>query len=253
MRPVIFSLLCCVSVIWGSGDAAAQSPGATDSDKPSQPAAKTPPAPARPAETATPGQAKVAPGAEAEPETPTRQPPASAPRPDPSLSHRYQLGLGLRVGTGYRVIAPYEDGQFCGDAKKRVCGARQPVWLEISPSFGVTQSLELLVDLRLFLEDDFATTKGFFISPGIKYYASDGWFKFFASGQVVFDYQEMEGTEDLRNAGLSNFDFAIRSALGVHFDVHRNVGLFVQGGVILGFVRWLTFTVDGAAGVQVRY
>ena len=49
------------------------------------------------------------------------------------------------------------------------------------------------------------------------------------------------------------FDFGIRSALGLQFDILRYVGLFAQGGVILGFNRWLTFTVDFSGGVQVRY
>ncbi len=180
----------------------------------------------------------------AEPNAPAPAP--AAPKQD--LNHRFQVGAAIRAGTGYRVIMPYNE-EFCGEQDKSVCGSRLPVWLEISPSFGITRSLELLVDLRFALEGDFTNSKSLFISPGIKYYAdAEDLFKFFATGQVVFENQEQ-----LYNSGLSAFDFGIRSALGLQFDILRYIGLYAQGGVILGFNRWLTFTVDFSGGVQVRY
>jgi len=223
--PLVFALF----IAGPSSVALAQTSCGPDGVKPSEPTAKKPPA-----------------GNEQEQEDDEEEPP-----PGKSLSHRYQLGLAVRAGTGYKTIAPYDDGQYCGDDKKRVCGDLQPVWLEISPSFGITKSLEVLIDVRLTLEADFADTKAFYISPGIKYFTTPhGLFKFFLTGQLVFDYQDMD---NLTNAGLSSFDFGIRSALGLHFDVHKNFGFYLQGGIIFGFVRWLTFTVDGGAGIQVRY
>jgi hypothetical protein len=185
----------------------------------------------------------------AEPTKPKEEARAAAKK---GLSHKYQVGVGVRAGTGYRIIAPYHE-EFCGDRKddggnKSVCGSRQKVWLELSPSFGVTSSLELLVDVRLYLEEDFTKTKAFWIAPGIKYYTDpDSIFKFFASGQLVFENQ------DMGSGGPKSFDFGIRSALGLQFDILRYVGLYVQGGVTIAFLRWLTFTVDGGGGVQVRY
>ncbi len=189
------------------------------------------------------------PGSAQEPTKPKEE---TRDAPKKGLSHKYQVGVGVRAGTGYRVIAPYHE-EFCGDKKddggnKSVCGSRQKVWLELSPSFGVSSSLELLVDVRLYLEEDFTKTKAFWLAPGIKYYTDpDSIFKFFASGQLVFENQDM-GT-----GGPKSFDFGIRSALGIQFDVIRYVGLFVQGGVTIAFLRWLTFTVDVGGGVQVRY
>ncbi len=161
------------------------------------------------------------------------------------------MGLSLRAGTGYRVIAPYSDA-FCGDytdtgAFKNVCGSRQKAWLELSPSFGITSQLEILVDVRFAVEKDFTGTTDLYIAPGIKYYSdADSWLKFYATGQVIFDLQDMGAVP------VSNFDVGLRSALGLHFDIIRYVGLFVQGGVNLGFKRWLTFVVDLGGGVQVR-
>lgn len=180
------------------------------------------------------------------------KPAVKAPTAPAGLSHRFQLGLGVRAGSGYRAIVPY-GGEYCGDttdagASKSVCGNRQRFWLELSPSFGFTRSLEALVDLRLYLEEDFSKSKAFFVAPGIKYYTDpDDLFKFFATGQVVFENQDFSGSS------VSSFDFALRSALGIQFDILRYVGLFAQGGVILGVKRWFSFVVDFAGGVQARY
>ena len=230
--------------------ALAQTSGGPAGVKPSEPASKKPPA-GKTAATSAATAAKPEVKKPAEELADDEEYEEEEPPPGKSLSHLYQFGLAVRAGTGYKTIAPYDDGQDCGNPGKRVCGSRQPVWLEISPSFGVTKSLELLVDVRLTLEADFADTKAFYVSPGIKYFTTPhDLFKFFLTGQLVFDYQDMD---NLTNAGLSSFDFAIRSALGLHFDVHKNFGFYLQGGIIFGFVRWLTFTVDGGAGIQVRY
>ena len=277
----VFLLVVALVIAVSSSAALAQSSGGPGAVKPNEPAAKKPPAEKPAAGAAGPVEKKAASDpapVSAEKKTADSTNPAKKkgageadvsgeeeeeydeedddeePPPGKSLCHRYQLGLAVRAGTGYKTIAPYDDGQYCGNKDKRVCGDRQPVWLELSPSFGVTKSLELLIDVRLTLESDFAATKGFYISPGIKYYTTPhGVFKFFATGQLVFDYQDMEESVDLQKAGLASFDFGIRSALGLHFDVHKNFGFYVQGGIIFGFVRWLTFTVDGGAGIQARY
>jgi hypothetical protein len=204
--------------------------------------AQEPTPPAGPAKPAEPGK----------PAEPTKAPDKAQSKP---LNHRFQFGLAVRAGTGYRVIAPYHD-EFCGDLtekgeKKAVCGSRQRAWLELSPSFGITRSLELLVDVRFYLEEDWTGTRAYFFSPGIKYYTDpDGLFKFFATFQVVFETQDYSGSPA---STVSNFDVGIRSAFGVHFDLVRYVGLFAQGGVILGMSRWLTFVADFAGGVQGRF
>lgn len=191
-------------------------------------------------EPAAPGSAK----ASAEP---TKQAEKAPSAEEEKLNHKYQAGLGVRAGTGFRVIVPYGE-ENCGEADKSVCGGRQPVWLELSPSFGITSSFELLVDVRIYLESDFSAGKGFFVAPGFKYYTDpDDLFKFFLTGQLVLENQ------DQAQPGLSSFDMGIRSALGLQFDILRYVGLYVQGGMILAFKRWLTFTVDLGGGVQFRY
>jgi hypothetical protein len=204
--------------------------------------AQEPRPPAEPAQAAEPGK----------PVQPTKAPDKAQSKP---LNHRYQFGLAVRAGTGYRVIAPYHD-EYCGEManateKKAVCGSRQRAWLELSPSFGITRSLEVLLDVRFYLEEDWTATRAYFFAPGIKYYTDpDGLFKFFATFQLGFETQDYSSSQA---STVSNFDVAIRSAFGVHFDLVRHVGLFAQGGVILGMSRWLSFVADFAGGVQGRF
>jgi hypothetical protein len=187
-------------------------------------------------------------GAGDEPVEEPSKPPDKKPQTATSLGHRFQFGFGVRAGTGYRVIMPYEE-ENCGEADKSVCGGRQPFWLELSPSFGLLDSLELLADVRLILEKDFSESTGFFVAPGIKYYTDpEDIFKLFFTGQLVLESQDQK-----HDPSLSSFDIGIRSVLGLQFDILRYVGLFAQGGIIIGFKRWLTFSVDFAGGVQLRY
>jgi hypothetical protein len=211
------------------------------------------PAKDSPAPDATPEAAPAAPARGAP--TPSSDPGSSAgakaeePTPAPPLrNHQYQFGFGVRGGTGFRVLMPYKEGVDCGDAGKRVCLSRQPAWLELSPSFGVTHGLEVLLDVRIGLEKDYTDGRLLYFAPGIKYYADpDGLFKFFATGQIVFEYEPQgEGSR------LMAFDFGLRSALGFQLDFNRHIGVALQGGVLLGFARELAFTLDFALGIQGR-
>ena len=189
-----------------------------------------------------------------EPPAPVRPQPGARPAAPTSenLSHRYQFGLGLRAGSGYRIIAPYNE-ESCGQAAgEKICRGLYPPWFEVSPSFGITDSLELLVDIRLFLgSPDFTKSQGLFIAPGFKYYADpESLFKFFIAGHLVFEVQEQDAAQ---NADLPGFDFGLRAVMGVQFDLMRYVGLYAQAGLVLGFSRWFSMTADFGGGVQFRY
>jgi hypothetical protein len=49
-----------------------------------------------------------------------------------------------------------------------------------------------------------------------------------------------------------NDDFAVRNSNGFMFEVMRNLGVYVQFGETIGFVRWLRFEIDGGLGIQAR-
>jgi hypothetical protein len=173
--------------------------------------------------------------------------PEASAAPEP-LTHYHQFGLSLAPGAGYRFIAPYNEGEPCGQNGKRVCLSHVPAFLELEMAFGITASLDLIADLRFGVEQDYTTTTDFFFAPGIKYFIDpNSLFKLYTTIQLVFDH------EDESASGVDNFDFAIRNANGLQLDLWRNFGVFAQLGETLGFVRWLRIEIDVAGGVQGRF
>jgi hypothetical protein len=178
---------------------------------------------------------------------------ALAAPPDESLEHYHQTGLGLMPGLGYRVIAPYKENQTCGDssgvASKRVCTSGVPAFLDLQLSFGVSQRLDLLVDLRFGLAHDPATVSShqFALAPGLRVWLDhDAPLKFYTTVQLLYDstdYSEKVATND----------FGLRNSNGLMYDAIRNVGFYVQFGESFGFRRWFRIELDAGVGVQVRF
>jgi hypothetical protein len=166
----------------------------------------------------------------------------------PDLDHRMQFGFAALPGVGYRTIFPYQENIGCGVVGKRVCSARLPFFLDIQPSFGITDRWDILVDLRFGIEQDFTQTRQFTWAPGFRYWVDvDQQVKFFATVQVAFD------TTAQRDPNLNhNNDVAFRNSNGIMFEVLRNFGFYIQAGETIGFVRWLSFAIDLGVGVQVR-
>lgn len=168
--------------------------------------------------------------------------------------HTYQTGLSLMPGTGYRVVVPYQDGQFCGDASgvnnKRVCAHAVPAFLDIQLSFGVATRADLILDLRFGLQSDPAITGGhqFAVAPGLRFWIDQEIaLKFYTTLQFVYDYM------DFKASGPNNSDMGVRNANGLMYDPIRNVGFFVQFGETIGFMRWFHIDMDVGAGVQIRF
>jgi hypothetical protein len=164
-----------------------------------------------------------------------------------SLLHKYQLGIAVLPGVGFRGIAPYDDGINCGQQAKRVCTGMLPFFLDVQPSFGFAEHWDVLIDLRFGIDSDFTRSRQFAIAPGVRYWVDPELpFKFFATIQGVFD---ATAQSDPR---LQDNDFGIRNSNGFMFDVMRNLGIYVQFGETLAFRRWLRFEIDGGVGVQAR-
>ncbi|HWJ57561.1 MAG TPA: hypothetical protein VNR90_15080 [Vicinamibacterales bacterium] len=206
--------------------------------------------------------AASAPAPEPQPATPTAppdNPPPSLVRPpkqfpklrQASLLHKYQLGIGMMPGVGYRGIFPYAAANDqminCGQQGKRVCTGMVPFFLDVQPSFGFAEHWDVLVDLRYGIGTDFTTSHQFAVAPGVRYWVDpDQSVKFYATIQGVFDATAQH------NALVKNTDFGIRNSNGFMFEVMRNLGFYIQFGETLGFVRWLRFEIDGGVGVQAR-
>jgi len=263
---LLFTSMAPVSVMFGAGTARAAQAGDDPAATAPPPASLPPPVAPQP----KPGVIQPAPAA-APPAAPVPAPviaapaPAAEPAPQappiialspkrlvPSLSHDMQFGLAVMPGDGYRVIVPYSrDVTDCGDHAQmasHVCGSRAPMFLDLQPSFGVDDSWDIIVDLRLGLEKDFNTFRPFFVMPGFRYWLeSETHVKFFTTLQFVYD-----GTQQQPTTKHTRSDFGARNANGLMIEVMRNLGVYFQFGETLDFVRWFSITVDGGIGVQAR-
>jgi len=242
-RPVILPLLALFfTFALATSSARADQPAPATATSPTPTAAK-PTADAAPAATAEEEGDKPAAAAPAAEVTP--------PRLVPSLSHDLQFGLAVLFGDGYRIIFPYSSQPIdCGDANNmgaRVCTNRAPSFIDLQPSFGISQSWDFLVDVRLGIEKDFNTFRQLFVMPGFRYWLdTQSHVKFFTTIQLAYDASKQN------TSALSSSDFGVRNSNGLMVEIMRNFGVYGQFGETLGFVRWLSFSVDAGVGVQAR-
>jgi hypothetical protein len=184
--------------------------------------------------------------------------PAQAPRffGGPAKSdHRFQTGLSIMPGTGYHLIVPYKEGQFCGDSSgigaKRVCAHSVPIFLDFQLSFGVAARADLIADIRFGLQSDPAVPGNhqFALAPGLRFWLDqDVTLKFYTTLQFMYDY-----TDYSNSAGIRSSDYGVRNANGLMYDPIRNVGFFIQFGETLGFARWFRIDLDIGLGAQIRF
>src|SRR6188768_1677365 len=232
MRVAAMALLAVTMALAFPARAADEEPA------PPAPPAPTPPAPAAsaPEPAAASDVAAPAPAPRAS-DTPTvfDRPPKQFPKlRQASLLHKYQLGIAVLPGVGFRGIFPYQENVNCGQQAKRVCTGLLPFFLDVQTSFGIAEHWDVLVDLRFGIATDFTTAHQFAVAPGFRYWVDPELpVKFYATLQGVFDATAQH------NSMIKNNDFGVRNANGMMFEVMRNFGFYIQFGETVGFVRWL--------------
>jgi len=171
-------------------------------------------------------------------------------------NHKYQTGLSVMPGSGYRLIVPYKESQNCGDssgiASKRVCSHSVPFFLDFQLSFGVAARADIIADIRFGLQSDPAVPGNhqFVLAPGLRFWLDqDVALKFFTTLQFMFDYTDFSNAR----SGISNSDYGVRNANGLMYDPIRNVGFYVQFGETIGFARWFRIDLDVGLGAQIRF
>jgi len=171
------------------------------------------------------------------------------------VNHKYQTGLSIMPGTGYRLIVRYKEGQFCGDSSgmpnKPLCANYVPMFLDFQLAFGVGARADIIADLRFGLQSDPAVpgSHQFAISPGLRFWLDqEVALKFYTTLQFVYDH-----TDFSTSPGISSSDVGMRNANGLMYDPIRNVGFFVQFGETIGFMRWFRIDLDVGLGAQIRF
>ncbi len=168
-----------------------------------------------------------------------------------NLSHDKQISFHAHLGSGYRFIGPY-NSEYCGELGKKVCLNRSPLFLDLGVSYGLSSSVELFLELRFGMENDFGPSPSsegpaiFSIQPGVRYYIEEyGRSKVFSTLQMVVDTSEyIEG---------SDIDLAVKNVNGLLFDLHQFGGMYIFVAEMIGWKRWLRFEIEAGMGVQLRF
>ena len=175
----------------------------------------------------------------------------------PVTFHKGQVGISARIGLGARGIVTYDNTVYCGKADPQaahgfasVCTGRTPLSLDLEGAYGVTKSIELVLEMRLGLERDFGTAPGtngprpFYLAPGARFFFSEAKHsKLFVQPELVFDLAGYDQGKD----------FGIRGIEGFWIDLHRTYGLYFFVGETLEFSRWMSASFEAGVGFQGRY
>lgn len=180
---------------------------------------------------------------------------ARADETEPPSDHKGQLGVSFDLGSGYRVLFPYQGSNTpeCAPGKTTACTGGLPLFLDLDVTYGVSRKFDLLLDTRYGLGAEFVGTHAESVGFGFRYYPDPtGVAKMVAGVEVVADFTNWQAGVNA-NATIASVDLAAHPFGGLQLDFTRNVGAYVLGGVTAGFVRWLRFELDGFAGLQARF
>lgn len=176
----------------------------------------------------------------------------------PATYHKGQFGLSARLGLGIRGIATWDSADYCGATDEEdggeasVCTGVAPLALDLEASYGVARSVELALELRLGIQEDF----GYSLSmpsggPRQVHLAFGGRFSFSEAKRTKLFVQPML-VADFTDRPQGN-DFGVRGLQGFWIDLHRAYGIYIYIGETLEFSRWLSATFEAGVGFQGRY
>jgi hypothetical protein len=183
-------------------------------------------------------------------------PAATAPEAQIDFGHLHQFYARFTFGTGYRFIVPYEDDAICGpNGDTSPCESRMPAFMDSDVGFGAAAGVELSVMLRLGLEyEDLNHSYPLVFGPGIRLYPSaSSRVKIFLGFRVLIDFTKVGPQRPGEPSADEKTDLALRGEPGLQVEITRNVGVYLQGGVQFGALRWFQFEADGGLGFQVRF
>ncbi|HTM22921.1 MAG TPA: hypothetical protein VL172_20500 [Kofleriaceae bacterium] len=165
--------------------------------------------------------------------------------------HQGQVGLHVKVGTGYRAIFRDAD-EYCGKTGEDLCNERAPVHMELGVAYRLLERLEAFFEVRVGLERDFgasATERGArtrAYMPGLKVYFKDaGTAKFWSSLAFCVDTTHYPQKPET--------DYGVKLTNAFQFDPHRTFGVFFYFGPVFAWQRWLRFELEGGLGIQARF
>jgi opacity protein-like surface antigen len=181
-----------------------------------------------------------------------------------SFGHGGQFGLRAGIVLGYRMVLRYDSSPYCvapnplkqPSDQQKFCGYGAPPAVDLGVSFGVLDSIEPFAWARFGLSADTKsdTNPLVLIGAGLRIYTmSDAAFKIFIEPAVALELESGRGSAAWQtNNPKYPKDFVFHLAAGPQVDFHKNVGLYVTGGLSMGVVRALASSLDLNIGIQGR-
>lgn len=204
-------------------------------------------------------------GSDASPEPPLQSGDSKtdAGRPDPALDgHKGQVGLRAAFVFGRRMILRYDESPLCGEYDTRTsdvdqvkyCGHGGPLAIDVGVSFAPRDFIEPFLWGRFGISAEYQTdTEAVIIlGGGARVYAvSESGFKLYLEPAIGLELEKGRGNQHWARFPYP-IDVVVHVAGGPQFDVSRNVGLFLDGGLTMGFVRAFHSSLELRAGLQLR-
>lgn len=180
---------------------------------------------------------------------------------DEGLNHGMQVGIRGGIGVPFMFALRYNDGPACGGLNadgeyEQFCLFVGSTVITFDISFGVTDDVELVLGGRIgALGVEPTESNNAQMLLGIRAYISpDSIAKVYFAPSLVLDLTPPPGnTADPNLQNWGDVDFGVRGAFGVQVDLFRYLGLYVEIGVNILFVRALGISPDVSGGFQVRF
>jgi hypothetical protein len=169
---------------------------------------------------------------------------------DSDLDHEFQVGIRAGAGVPFVFALRYGDGAPCDGGGNAFCVFVGSGIVDTELSFGVTRDLEITAMFRIGMIGQEPTEQNNMMAGlGIRSYISpESLFKFFLGARFILDFTQNGGVAD-----WGDVDFGVRGEAGVQLDIVRWVGLYIQLGVNVTFLRAFGISPDLTGGVQVRF
>ena len=188
---------------------------------------------------------------------------------DKSYSHGGQFGLRAGILGGYRMIFRYEQSPFCtvpdftisdgAKGQRKICGHGAPMAVDLAASFTLLGPIEPFLWGRFgFIGEGRTDTQPLILAGvGVRIYTmSDSAFKIFIEPALGLEFSKgMHSSlfERYEFRGDYKTDVIFHLAIGPQYDLARGVGIYLDGGLTVGVVRYIQATLELVGGVQVRF
>lgn len=172
-----------------------------------------------------------------------------------SLDHELQLGIRVGAGVPFFFGLRYSGGPRCDDSNpmdpNTFCVGVGSGIIDFDLSFGVSADVEIVVLGRIGMIGVEPTEQNNIqIGIGVRAYMSPASiFKVYLAPALILDLTPA-GTV---MSDWGDVDFGVRGAFGFQVDIVRYVGLFIELGVNILFVRSFGIGPYATGGFQIRF